>query len=154
MLSEQIIQQLNKLLPRFDNKRSAVLPVLHVVQKEHGYISIDAIRDIAEFLDIEPIEVQETATYYSMLYQEPVGKYVIQICNNISCALLGADHLVKYLEQKLGIDVNQTTTDNRFTLITVECLGACDQAPVMMINEEYYTHLTPEKIDSILASLP
>ena len=154
MLSEKIIKQLNELLPRFADKRSAVLPALYAIQQEQGYVSHTAMQDIAEFLTLEPIEVQATASYYSMFYQQPVGKYVIQVCNNISCALLGADHLIKYLEQKLQIQVKQTTPDNKFTLLTVECLGGCDKAPVMMINEKYYTNLTPEKIDSILASLP
>ena len=154
MLSEQVIVKLNEMIGKYPDKRSAILPALQVAQKQQGYIPVDVMRDIAEFLDVEPIEVWETASYYSMLYREPVGKYVIQVCTNISCALLGAEHLVNYLEKKLGIKVNQTTLDKKYTLMTVECLGGCDSAPVMQINDEYYTNLTPDKIDSILASLP
>ena len=154
MLSEQVIVKLNEMIGKYPDKRSAILPALQVAQKQQGYIPVDVMRDIAEFLDVEPIEVWETASYYSMLYREPVGKYVIQVCTNISCALLGAEHLVNYLEKKLGIKVNQTTLDKKYTLMMVECLGGCDSAPVMQINDEYYTNLTPDKIDSILASLP
>jgi NADH-quinone oxidoreductase subunit E len=154
MLSESIIKSLNEIIKIYPNKRSAVLPALQLVQNEIGYISVASMRDIAEFLDIEPIEVEETVSYYTMLHREPVGKYLIQVCTNISCALLGAEHLVEYLKRKLGIGINQTTSDKKFTLVAVECLGACDTAPVMMINNEYYHNLTPEKIDSILAALP
>ncbi|MDI6784682.1 MAG: NADH-quinone oxidoreductase subunit NuoE [bacterium] len=153
MLTEQTKTKLNKLVTQYPDNRSAVLPVLHAVQNEKGCIDMETMQEIAEVLDIEPIEVLDTASYYSMFYREPVGKYVIQVCTNISCALLGADNLANYLEQKLGIKVNETTPDNKFTLITVECLGACDKAPVMMVNDDFYTHLTPEKIDSILSTL-
>ncbi|MFB3895850.1 MAG: NADH-quinone oxidoreductase subunit NuoE [bacterium] len=154
MLSESIIQSLNELIKIYPNNRSALLPALNLVQQEMGYISVDSMRDIAVFLDIEPIEVEETMSYYTTFHREPIGKYLIQVCTNISCSLLGAEHLVEYLKQKLGIGINQTTPDKKFTLVTVECLGACDTAPVMMINQEYYHKLTPEKIDAILASLP
>jgi NADH-quinone oxidoreductase subunit E len=154
MLSETVIKYLNEIVKIYPDKRSAVLPALQLVQTELGYVSISAMRDIADILDIEPIEIEETVSYYNMLHRQPVGKYIIQVCTNLSCALLGAEHLVDYLQQKLGIGINQTTPDKKFTLVTVECLGACDTAPVMMINNEYYHNLTPEKIDSILASLP
>lgn len=154
MLSEQIVKQLNEIVARYPNKRSALISALFLVQKEQGYIDVPAMRVLAELFDIPPIEVEETVSYYTMLYRKPVGKYVIQVCTNISCSLLGAEHLVRYLEQKLGIKIDETTADKKFTLSTVECLGACDKAPVMMINDEYYNNLTPEKIDSILMSLP
>lgn len=154
MLSESIIKSLNELIKIYPNKRSALLPALNLVQQEMRYVSVDLMRDIAEFLDLEPIEIEETMSYYTTFHREPMGKYLIQVCTNISCSLLGAEHLVEYLKQKLGVGINQTTPDKKFTLVTVECLGACDTAPVMMINQEYYHNLTPEKIDAILASLP
>jgi NADH-quinone oxidoreductase subunit E len=154
MLSESIIKSLNEIIKIYPNKRSAVLPALQLVQTESGYVSISSMRDIAEFLDLEPIEVEETMSYYTTFHRDPIGKYLIQVCTNISCSLLGAEHLVEYLKRKLGVEINQTTPDKKFTLVTVECLGACDSAPIMMINNEYYHNLTPEKIDAILATLP
>jgi len=108
---------------------------------------------VAEVMDLPPTEVASVASFYTMFNRQPVGENLIQVCTNISCSLLGAEHIVEYLKNKLGIDVGETTPDNKFTLVTVECLGSCGTAPMMQINDTYYENLTEEKIDQILAEL-
>lgn len=134
-------------------KRSALLSILSLIQKEEGYLTNEAIEEMAEFLGLTPVEVHEVATFYTMFNLRPVGKYHIQVCNNLSCSLLGAESFIRYLEEKLQIRVGETTPDNLFTLTTVECLGSCGTAPVMQVNEEYYENLTKEKVDAILEKL-
>lgn len=134
-------------------KRSALLPILSLIQKEKGHLANDAIEEVAEFLGLTPVEVREVATFYTMFNLKPGGKYHIQVCNNLSCSLLGAEYLIGYLEERLQIRVGETTPDHLFTLTTVECLGSCGTAPVMQVNEEYYENLTKEKVDAILEKL-
>jgi NADH-quinone oxidoreductase subunit E len=137
-----------------DRKKSAMLPVLHIAQQElGGYLSVDVMDYVASLLEVQPIEVYEVATFYSMFHLEPEGKYVIEVCQTGPCALCGGEHIVEYLEQVLGIKTGETTPDGLFTLKTVECLGACGTAPVMQINTEFYESMTPEKMDHILAEL-
>jgi len=152
-LSEQVKKEIEEIISRYPKKEAALLPVLHRVQREVGYISAEEERLVAELLEVKPIKVREVVSFYTMLNSEPRGKYHIQVCSNITCSLLGAGHLIDYLEEKLGIKVGQTTPDRKFTLSTVECLGACEQAPVMMINFDYYGHLDRKKIDEILGKL-
>jgi len=128
-------------------------PVLHETQKEFGWISPDYEKKVAELLDISPVKVREVVSFYTMFNSKEVGKYHIQVCSNLSCSLLGAESLIEYLEQKLGIQPGETTSDNKFTLSLVECLGACETAPCMMINFDYFGHLDKEKIDDILGKL-
>jgi NADH-quinone oxidoreductase E subunit len=129
------------------------LPVLHLVQREVGCLSADEERFVAQVLGLRPIKVREVVTFYTMFLRRPVGKYHFQVCSNLSCSLLGAGPLLDYLQQKLGVRVGETTADGRFTLSTVECLGACEQAPSLMINFDYHGQLDREKIDRILESL-
>jgi NADH-quinone oxidoreductase E subunit len=129
------------------------LPVLHLVQREVGCISAEEERFVAQVLGLRPMKVREVVTFYTMFLRRPVGKYHLQVCSNLSCSLLGAGPLLDYLQQKLGVRVGETTADGRFTLSTVECLGACEQAPSLMINFDYHGQLDGEKIDRILESL-
>jgi NADH-quinone oxidoreductase subunit E len=108
---------------------------------------------VAEVMGLPPTEVASVASFYTMFNRQPVGENLIQVCTNISCSLLGAEHIVEYIKNRLGIDVGETTPDNKFTLVTVECLGSCGTAPMMQINDTYYENLTEEKIDQILAEL-
>jgi len=126
---------------------------LQLTQREFGCISNEEEKIVAEILGIKPIKVREVVSFYTMLNPKPVGKYHIQVCSNLSCFLMEAEELIDYLKEKLGIEPGETTPDKKFTLTTVECLGACDQAPSMMINFDYYGHLDKKKIDELLDKL-
>lgn len=155
-IGTQAAAEISRILAQYpeDKKKSALLPILHVVQNEtDGWLQIDTMNKVAALLQIKPIEVYEVATFYTMFRIEPVGKYVIEVCQTGPCMICGAEKLVNYLENKLGIKVGQTTSDGLFTLTTVECLGACGYAPMFQIGETYYENLTEEKVDEILAAL-
>lgn len=131
--------------------KSAILPVLHLAQKEFGgWLSSETMDYVAGILRIEPIEVYEVATFYSMYNLKPVGKYMFEVCQTGPCMLNGSDDIIKYIHDKLGIRPGETTPDGMFTLKTVECLGACGYAPMMQLGEKYREHLTKEKIDAII----
>lgn len=147
-------KEIERILARYPMKRSALLPLLHLAQDQEGYVTPEAMEEIAGRLDVSPAYVESVCTFYTMFHTRPVGKYVILFCHNISCKLLGADDLLEYTAQKLGIEVGGTTTDKKFTLLKEECLAACCGAPMMRVNETFHEFLTKEKIDQILASLP
>ena len=151
--SEMTKKRLEEVIARYPKKNAALLPVLHLVQQEVGYISADEEKQVAALLEIKPIQVREVVTFYTMYNRQPIGKYHIQVCSNLSCSLLGAETLIDHLKEKLGIELGETTEDQKFTLTTVECLGACEQAPCMMINYDYYGDLDPNRIDEILDNL-
>ena len=153
MLSENVKAEIKQFKGKYPDPRSALLTALHAAQREHGWLSPEVMRDVAEVMELPPAEVASVASFYTMFNRQPVGENLIQVCTNISCSLLGAEHIVEYLKSKLGIDVGGTTPDNKFTLVTVECLGSCGTAPMMQINDTYYENLTEEKIDRILAEL-
>ncbi len=137
-----------------EQRHSAVMAALSIVQDANGgWLSNDLMDAVAEYLDMPPIAVYEVATFYSMYELEPVGRHKICVCTNISCLLCGSDEVVAHLQKKLGIKLGETTPDGRFTLKEVECLGACCGAPMMQIGRTYYEHLTPARIDEILAGL-
>ncbi|MBC7242406.1 MAG: NADH-quinone oxidoreductase subunit NuoE [Anaerolineae bacterium] len=153
MLSETARAQIRQLMQRYPQARSALLPALDIAQREAGYLSPQVLREVAVLMDLPPVEVASVASFYTMLYRRPVGKHVIQVCTNISCSLMGAEHIVDVLRKKLGIEVGETTPDGRFTLLTVECLGSCGTAPMMQVDDTYYENLTEERLDAILAEL-
>lgn len=153
MLSQTVCRQIQALMSRYPQKRSALIPALQLAQKEAGYISSEIIAEIALMFGLAPSEVNETASFYTMLYRKPVGKYVIQVCTNISCLLCNAEAIVEHLVRRLGIRPGETTPDGKYTLLEVECLGSCGTSPVVQINERYYEDLTPEKLDRILDNL-
>lgn len=151
--SERTRKRIDKIVARYPQKEAAILPLLHIAQQEFGFISPESEKIIAEILGIKLIRVREVVTFYTMLNREPIGKYFIQVCSNLSCSLLGSGKLIDYLKEKLGIEPGQTTKDKKFTLSLVECLGACEQAPCMMVNFDYYGNLDKKKIDKILDGL-
>jgi NADH-quinone oxidoreductase subunit E len=153
MLSEAANQQIQALMSKYPRKRSALIPSLQLAQKEAGYLTNEILCELARIFDLTPNEVNEVATFYTMLYKKPVGKYVIQVCTNISCLLCNAEDIVSHLTGKLGVGFGETTPDGKYTLLETECLGSCGTSPVMQINETYYEELTPEKVDQILDSL-
>lgn len=153
MLTVGTREKIQKSAERFPVRRSAILPALHLVQEEKGYLSNESLNEVAELLGMPHSDVAGVATFYSMFFERPVGRYILDVCTTLSCSLIGAEHLVDYLAKKLGIRVGETTPDGIFTLRTVECLGDCGNAPVMMVGETYYENLTPERLDGILDDL-
>lgn len=156
LLSEQSCKAIDHWLTKYpqDQKRSAVLPALHIVQEQNGgWLSEPLMDAVAEYLAIPRIAVYEVATFYSMYELNPVGKHKICICTNISCMLRGSEQMVEHLQKRLGIQFGETTADGKFTLKEVECMAACAGAPMMQIDKTYYENLTPEKIDHILENL-
>jgi NADH-quinone oxidoreductase E subunit len=151
--SPQTKKKIEEILAHYPKKEAAILPILHLTQQEFGAITVEAEKRVAQLLGIKPIRVREVVTFYTMLKRQPQGRYLVQVCSNLSCSLLGSERLLNTLKRKLGINVGETTPDKKFTLATVECLGACDQAPCMMINLDYHTGLSEDKIDEILGSL-
>ena len=153
MLSETAHQQIQTLMGKYPRKRSALIPALMLAQKEAGYLSTEIVCEIASLFGLTPNEVNEVASFYSMLYKKPVGKYVIQVCTNISCLLCNAEGIMEHVTRRLGIRPGQTSEDGKYTLLEVECLGSCGTSPVIQINDDYYEELTPVKLDQILDSL-
>jgi NADH-quinone oxidoreductase subunit E len=154
MLTETMIEEIKALEKLYPDKRSQVMGALWVVQRSRAWKLTQAdLLDVAQFLDISPVEVQAVATFYTMYNViESMGRYNIQVCQNISCTLLGAENIIAQLEKVLGITPGETTADKKFSVTTVECLGSCGTAPMMQINDDYYESLTVEKVDEILMS--
>jgi NADH-quinone oxidoreductase E subunit len=151
--SEQTKKAIAEIAARYPQKEAALLPVLHAAQREFGYISRATEKSVAGLLEISPAKVHEVVTFYTMYNRQPVGKYHVQICSNLSCSLLGAGSLIDYLSEKLGIQPGETTPDQKFTFSLVQCLGACEQAPCMMVNFDYFGNLDATKINEILDNL-
>ena len=151
-LTPQMCKAINHWVKKFpkEQKSSAVIAALSIVQQQEGWLSDAMMNAVAEYLEMPKSAVYEVATFYSMYNLEPIGKYRIDVCTNISCMLCGCDKIVAHLQKRLGIGFGQTTENKKFTLKEVECLAACGGAPAMQIGGEYYEHLTPEKVDTIL----
>src|SRR5262245_54930562 len=152
-LREKHGQEIDSLISRYAQKRSALLPILYIAQDEYGHLTDSAIREVAEILDLPTTDVFEVVGFYTLFYNKPVGKWVLQVCDDVPCCFLGAEELVVELESKLGIAVDQTTADGMFTLQRVKCLADCDRAPLLQANIEYYRNMTPEKVDAMLSEL-
>jgi NADH-quinone oxidoreductase subunit E len=151
--SEEKLKQVNEIIARYPDgkQKSALIPVLHLAQEEFGgWLSAEAMDYVASLLKLEPIEVYEVATFYSMYNLKPVGKFVFEVCQTGPCMLSGSDDIIDYIKHKLGIKPGETTADGLFTLKTVECLGACGYAPMMQLGKHYREHLTKEKVDAII----
>jgi NADH-quinone oxidoreductase subunit E len=154
VFSDAARRELEAVLSRYPDKEAAILPALYLAQREFGYLSDDAIVVVADLLGFTPARIEGVATFYTMYNRKPVGKYHLQICRNLSCSLLGAEHLIEHVSKKLGIRPGKTTPDGKFTLSEVECLGSCGTAPVLQLNDDYHEDLTEEKIDALLDRLP
>ncbi|MBF6608368.1 MAG: NAD(P)H-dependent oxidoreductase subunit E [Flavobacterium sp.] len=153
-ITPALTDRINELLSHYpaDKKKSALLPVLHEVQDAHdNWLSIELMDKVAEILEIKPIEVYEVVSFYSMFNQKPIGKYMFEFCLTSPCCLNGAEDLIDYTCDKLGIQKGQTTPDGHFTVKGVECLGACGYAPMMQLGDFYKEHLNKEKIDQLIA---
>jgi NADH-quinone oxidoreductase subunit E len=153
MLSDALKEKFDRIIARYPLKRSAIVPLLLFAQDEVGWVSDEAIEEIARRVEVKPIEVIEDISYYSMLHRQPIGKYNLQVCTNVSCLLRGGEEILDHCSKKLGIGHKQTTADGMFSLEEVECLGACCGAPAMQVNYDYYENLTPEKVDALIEKL-
>ena len=151
--SENKLKEVNEIIAHYPEgkQKSALIPVLHLAQKEFGgWLSSETMNYVADLLHITPVEVYEVATFYSMFNTKPVGKYLLEVCQTGPCTLNGSDDIIKYIEEKLGIKPGETTPDGLFTLKPAECLGACGYAPMMQLGKHYREHLTKEKIDKLI----
>lgn len=153
MIAEKYAEEIQNIIGRFPDKKSAVLPLMHIAQHEYGYMSREAMQEVAGILGLDPTHVLSLAGFYSLFYEEPTGKYVLEICNDLACALRGADQFVDMACKKLGVQPEETTPDGMFTIKTVMCLGACDRAPMLQCNLKFEEHLNEEKFDQLIARL-
>lgn len=150
-LSDGAKEKIRGFFPRYPTKRAVTIPALHIAQDEIGYVSLKAMRDIAELLDIPPSAVMDVVTFYTHFWTHPKGKKTLMVCRSISCQLMGADKLQAAIEQKLGVGDHGTTADGQYSFMTEECLAACDHAPCLMINEKMHKCVRPEDLDRLLA---
>jgi NADH-quinone oxidoreductase subunit E len=142
--------KIDAILAKYPTKRSAVLPLCYLAQEKHGHMSPEVVREVAEILELDGTEVQALVGFYTLLRERPAGKYVIRVCNDLPCALRGADEFVEHVCEKLGVGIDETTDDGLFTVETVMCVAACDNAPVAQINLEYHENLDPEIFDALV----
>lgn len=152
-ISHETKKRLQEILSIYPNKTSAVLPAVYIAQEEFGYISDQVLQCLAKFLEMSPVFVKNTVSFYTMFKGEDIGRYLIQVCSTLSCSLMGASDILEHMKKKLKIDIGETTKDKKFSLVKVECLGSCGTAPVIRINDDYYENLTEEKIDMLLNDL-
>jgi NADH-quinone oxidoreductase subunit E len=150
MLSDQEKKEIDEEIAIYPAKENACLEALQVVQKHRNWVSDDALKTVAEYLEMTPDELEGVATFYNLIFRKPVGRNVILMCESISCWVLDYERLMSHIKQKLNIDLGETTPDNRFTLLTIPCLGNCDHGPAMMVNDNLHQDLTEERIDEIL----
>jgi len=153
MISETKRQQFDELVARYPEKRSALIPLLHEVQAEVGYLSPEAVAWVAEYLGLSPADVMSVASFYDMLHLEPAGKHLIYVCQNLTCALRGSERLIRHLETTLGIRMGETTPDGKITLKRMECLASCGTAPSIQVDGVYHHQVTPDALDALLADL-
>jgi len=150
MLTTDEIREINQEIALVPEKRAACIEALKIVQQHRRWISDESVVAIANHLEISPAEVDSVATFYNLIFRKPVGRHVILLCDSISCYVMGYQKIYSYLQEKLQISFGETTTDGRFTLLPNACLGTCDHAPALIINQELYRDLTPEKLDEII----
>ena len=153
MLSTETRQKIESLKKVYETDQSALIPALHVAQADQGWLSEETQREVAQLLGLTPQSVRQVVTFYTMFHQEPVGRHMIQVCRNLSCSLLGGQRLQKQIQEKLGLEDGETTQDGRFTYVSVECLGSCGTAPVLMVNDCYHENVTPQHVDRLLEEL-
>lgn len=155
--SAELLGKFSKVVSRYPEgkQKSALLPILHLVQEEYGWLSVDAMEKVAAFLSIQPIEVFEVATFYTMYFLQPQGKYVLEVCRTGPCCLVGAEKIMAHIEEKLGVKEGEVTADGMFSWRGVECLAACGFGPVLQIGPSYtfYENLTPESVDQLIGDL-
>ncbi len=150
MFNETVINEINEIRGKYPDRRSALLPALYIAQREFGWLSHEAMSCVAKTLNLPEADVRGTASFYSMYKHNPVGRHVIQLCTNVSCMILGAEKLVDFLETKYGVSPNGTSEDGRFSLVIMECIGACGTAPAMLVNTDFHENLSEKSLEEIL----
>lgn len=152
-LTNENVELARTIISRYPRSRSALIPLLHVAQQQTGWVSPEAMEHIAELLDLTPAEVLGTASFYGMFKREPVGRYVVSVCTNISCLLVGGEELLQHCEERLGVKAGATTPDGTFTLEDVECIAACTDAPCLQVNYRYFLNITHDQADTLFDDL-
>ncbi len=150
MLSKEEIQEIEAEASHYPEKRAACITALKTVQAHRGWVSDEAIQDIAAFLEMTPDELDGVATFYNLIYREPVGEHVILLCNSVTCWILGYDSLREHLQESIGAAPGQTTPDGQFTVLPIACLGTCDHAPAIMVDDQLFQDMDPQKLDELL----
>lgn len=152
MLSEEEKKEIEAEIRHYDHKRAACVDALKVIQRRRGWVSDESLRELAQFLEMTPDELDNVATFYNLIFRKPVGKHVVLVCDSVTCWIMGGERLRRQLGDRLGITLGQTSADGRFTLLPIVCLGTCDHAPAMMIDNDLYLDIDPDKLDGILAN--
>lgn len=147
-------ERFQRTVAKYPNRRAALLPTLYIAQEDFGYLSVPVMEYVASRLELPPSKVLQVATFYTMYYKKPHGKYHIEVCTSVPCCMMGGYGVVRQLEEKLGIKAGETTPDGRFTLTEAECLAGCGHAPLLQVNGRYHERLTPERIDALIDELP
>lgn len=150
MISDEAKNEIEGLFHHVPHKSAACIEALKIVQKHHRWVSDEAMKELAPMLEMTIHELDSIATFYNMIFRRPVGRHVILLCNSVSCWIMGYESILNYLKNKLNLEYGQTTPDDRFTLLPIPCLGTCDHAPAMIIDEQLYRDLTTDKLDEIL----
>jgi NADH-quinone oxidoreductase subunit E len=154
MFTDEIKRELEHCISDYPTRGQACIEGMLILQRHRGWLSDESIRELAVFLDMTVEELDSVASFYNHLFRKQVGRHVIWVCDSVSCWILGYESLLEHLEGRLGVGFGETTADGRFTLLPIQCLGACDQAPAMMIDTELHADLTPQKLDEILERYP
>lgn len=150
IISDLERKEIEEMFPHVPYKKAVCIDALRIVQKYHGWVSDEAVKELSEIIEMSPDEIDSVATFYNMVFRKPVGRHVIMICDSISCWVMGYEQILQALKNKLSIKFGETTADNRFTLLPIVCLGNCDHAPTMLIDRDLHNDLTIEKLDEIL----
>ncbi len=151
--NSEVLQRAKELIALYPHPRSALIPLCHLAQEQDGWLTPEAIEEIAQLLDISPVEVAGTASFYDMFHRKPVGRYLISVCTNIACMLSGGRELLQHVSQRLGVAVGGTTADGMFTLEEAECLADCGSAPVVQVNHRFFSAMTPDSVDQLVEDL-
>ncbi len=154
MLSDEERREIEAEFPHYPNKQALCIDAMKIVQKHRGWVSDDGLRDIGELLGMSAADLDGVATFYNLIFRRPVGRHVIYLCDSVSCWIMGCGRLFRHVSERLSLRPGETTTDGRFTLVPIVCLGACDHAPVMMVDGDTHLDLDPPKVDSILERYP
>ncbi len=154
MLSDEERREIEAEFPHYPNKQALCIDAMRIVQKHRGWVSDDGLRDIGELLGMSTADLDGVATFYNLIFRRPVGRHVIYLCDSVSCWIMGCGRLFRHVSERLALRPGETTADGRFTLVPIVCLGACDHAPVMMVDGDTHLDLDPAKVDSILERYP
>jgi len=150
VLNQKVLEEINRIKSKYHDSRSCLLPALYIFQREYGWLSPEALEAVGEILNIPKATVKGVSTFYAMFSHKPTGRHLIQLCTNVACMIMGGERLLDVLREQYGLEPNITTPDSRFSLVIMECIGACDTAPAMLVDTDFHGNLTGEKVIDIL----